>query len=383
MLIDTTESLNALCERLKKHDFVTVDTEFIREKTYFPQLCLVQIASMDEAACIDPLAKDLDMSALFDLMSNPDVVKVFHAARQDIEIFFNMTGKIPTPVFDTQVAAMVCGFRESVSYQNLVAKLLKVSLDKSMRYTDWARRPLTDRQVEYALNDVTHLRHVYLKLKDKLAQNGREAWLSEEMDFLTDPHTYRQDPYEMWKRFKPTCSSAHYLTLLRELAAWREEEARRADRPRKHVMRDEMLLDIAASAPETAEELDKLRSATQGFAKSRYGKTVLEIVTRVKNEPVADISLRDEKREIPPSTQALIKMLRLLLSVKAAANGVAEKMIASSEDIDALGLGETAGNAVLQGWRYDVFGRDAQALMRGELAVRYNPDKKNAEVFKF
>lgn len=381
MLIDTTESLNALCERLKKHEFITVDTEFIREKTYYPQLCLLQIASMDEAVCVDPLAKDMDLSPLYDILNDEKIIKVFHAARQDIETFVNLTGSIPAAVFDTQVAAMVCGFRESVSYQNLVSKLLKINLDKSMRFTDWSRRPLTGKQVEYALNDVTHLRFVYLKLKEMLKENGRTSWLTEEMNLLTDMKTYRQDPQEMWKRFKPTCTSPQYLSLLQALAAWREEEAQRTNRPRKHILRDEMLLDIATSAPDTEEELEHLRSLSNGFAKGRLGKAVLEIVRQVKSQGDKNCPVLKEKREIPCKAVPLIKMLRVLLSVKSAEHDVAEKMIASQDEIDVLGCEENPDVPSLNGWRYEVFGKDALALKRGDLAIRYNSDKKAAEVF--
>ena len=381
MLIDTTDGLNALCERLKKHSFITVDTEFIREKTYFPQLCLVQIASPEEAVCIDPLAKDLDMSSLYALMTDENVVKVYHAARQDIEIFYNMTGKIPEPLFDTQVAAMVCGFKESVGYQHLVSKLLKVNLDKTMRFTDWSRRPLTDKQVEYALNDVTYLRDVYLKLKTMLETRGRTDWVAEEMAVLRDPHTYCQDPMEMWKRFKPTGRSPAYLGLLRALAAWREEEARRCNRPRKHILRDEMVLDIAATAPESVEEMEKMRSLSKGFAKGRLGKAVLGIVQKAKKDRVELVVASDERDEIPASAQALIKMLRVLLSVKSAQHGVAEKMIASCEEIDLLGSRDAPDIPALKGWRYDVFGKDAMALKHGRLAMKYNAAKKCMETF--
>jgi len=381
MLIQTTEELEAFCARLSGYDFVTVDTEFIREKTYFPRLCLIQIACVDEAACVDPLAKDIDLAPLTELMLNEKVVKVFHAARQDVEIFYNMTKKIPIPLFDTQIAAMVCGFRDSVSYQELVSKLLKVTLDKSMRFTDWARRPLSKEQVAYALNDVTYLRDVYVKLKETLDKSGRGTWLAEETGVLTNPATYAVRPDDMWKRFKPTSKKPLYLAMLKALAAWREEEAIRADRPRKHILRDEMLLDLAVAMPDSEEEMGKLRSLSAGFARGRLGKALLDVIRKVKKADPATYPAFEEKPELPAYVCPLQKMLRLLLSVQAAKNGVAEKMIASQDELDALAAFENADVPCVKGWRYDVFGKDALALKEGRLAVKYDPEKHRVTFF--
>ena len=299
-------------ERMAEHPFVTVDTEFIREKTYWPQLCLIQIASVDEAVCIDPLAKDMDLQALFDLMQNDSVIKVFHAARQDIEIFYHLSGKTPVSVFDTQLAAMVCGFGESVSYQNLVQKLLGRELDKSMRFTDWSRRPLTEKQIFYALNDVTLLRDVYQKITGILEQTGRADWVSDDTALLMNPQTYENDSSLAWKRLKITSTKPFYLALCQDLAAYREDMAKKQNRPRKHIMRDEVLLEIAGSAPENAEEMAKLRGLPQGFVNSRMGKEILKIIASVKARDESCYPVLPKPYELPRSARAVFADGRVL-----------------------------------------------------------------------
>lgn len=380
--IQTTEELNRLCARLAEHPFVTVDTEFIREKTYWPQLCLIQIASVDEAACIDPLAPEIDLSALFDLMQNQNVVKVFHAARQDIEIFYNLTGKTPTPLFDTQLAAMVCGFGESVSYQNLVQKLVGIELDKSMRFTDWSRRPLTEKQIRYAQNDVTHLRDIYKKMLDILNETGRAHWVDDDTAFLVNPKTYENDSALAWKRLKLNSTKPLYLAMCQALAAYREDEAKRMDRPRRHVMRDEILLEIAADAPDTADEMAKMRGLPQGFANGRMGRDILKIIAEVKLRDPSTYPVLPKPYELPKSARSVSKMLRLLLMIKAAESDVAERLIASPDELDVLAGEKNPDLPVLKGWRFEVFGRDALELKAGKIAMKYNPDRRRIDIIK-
>lgn len=380
--IQTTEELNRLCARLAEHPFVTVDTEFIREKTYWPQLCLIQIASVDEAACIDPLAPEIDLSALFDLMQNQNVVKVFHAARQDVEIFYNLTGKTPTPLFDTQLAAMVCGFGESVSYQNLVQKLVGIELDKSMRFTDWSRRPLTEKQIRYAQNDVTHLRDIYKKMLDILNETGRAHWVDDDTAFLVNPKTYENDSALAWKRLKLNSTKPLYLAMCQALAAYREDEAKRMDRPRRHVMRDEILLEIAADAPDTADEMAKMRGLPQGFANGRMGRDILKIIAEVKARDPSTYPVLPKPYELPKSARSVSKMLRLLLMIKAAESDVAERLIASPDELDVLAGEKNPDLPVLKGWRFEVFGRDALELKAGKIAMKYNPDRRRIDIIK-
>ena len=381
--IQTTEELNQLCLRLAKHPFITVDTEFIREKTYWPQLCLIQIASVDEAVCIDPLAENMDMQALFDLMQNDAVVKVFHAARQDIEIFYHLSKKTPVRVFDTQLAAMVCGFGESVSYQNLVQKLLGRELDKSMRFTDWSRRPLTEKQISYALNDVTHLREIYQKLIGILDQTKRTDWVADDTALLMNPQTYENDSSLAWKRLKITTTKPFYLALCQALAAYREDEAKRQNRPRKHIMRDEVLLEIAGSAPENEEEMAKLRGLPQGFQRSKMGKDILKIIATVKAQDASTYPVIPKPYEIPKSARAVSKMLRLLLMIKAAENDVAEKLIVSQDDLDILAGENNPDLEVLKGWRYQIFGKAALEMKAGKTGLRYNPEKHRIDLLSF
>ena len=280
VIADSVE-LAALCHRLAAADYVAIDTEFMRDKTYYPQLCLVQVAGPNEAAAIDALAPAIDLKPLFDLLVNPTVIKVFHAARQDVETLFHMTGTIPAPLVDTQVAAMVCGFGDAVSYETLAAKLAGARIDKSSRFTDWARRPLTERQVSYALSDVTHLRPVYEKLKRRIDRSGRAGWVAEEMAVLTNPNTYRQTPREAWRRLKVRSEKPRFLAVLREVAAWREEEAQRRNLPRNRIVKDETLIEIAAHAPATPEDLARSRGVSRGQVEGRQGAAIMANVHTV------------------------------------------------------------------------------------------------------
>ncbi len=380
-LIQTTEELFQFCERLRGYPFITVDTEFIREKTYWPQLCLIQMASVDEAACIDPLAEGIDLSPVFDIMQDSAVTKVFHAARQDAEIFYHLTGRVPAPLFDTQVAAMVCGFGESVSYQTLVSRLAHTDIDKTTRFTDWSRRPLTEKQLRYAVSDVTHLRTVYKALLEELEKSGRRPWFSQEIAVLQDEKTYRNDPQDAWKKIKQSSGNPEFLALLRALAAWREEEAQRLDRPRKHVLRDEQLLEIAACAPVRTEDMNGLRGLSHGFAEGRMGSAILAVVRSVKEQGVQGYPETPSVHSMPKGTKALVKLLKMLLTIKAEQNGVAEKLIASSDDIDRLASEDKPDIPAMKGWRFDLFGKDALALKEGQTAVCYNPKKHRIELF--
>jgi len=374
MLISTTDRLAAFCANLKNADFVTVDTEFMRERTYYPKLCLVQVGGPESAAAIDPLAKGIDLAPLYALLANPKILKVFHAARQDVEIFFNATGKVPAPMFDTQVAAMVCGFGEAASYETLALKLAKAKIDKSSRFTDWARRPLTDRQITYAVGDVTHLRTVYEKLKDQLKASGRTEWVREEMEVLTDPATYSPDPYEIWKRLRIRGGKPLMRAIVRELAVWREKEAQRLDIPRGRVMKDETLMEIAHHAPKTADELAHTRGLPGGFAQGRHGKEILASIAKAKSLPPEEHPPAPAKRIMPNGAGAVLDLLKVLLKQVSEEHGVAAKLIASADDLEALAASEHPENETppvkaLGGWRRELFGNDALDLKRGKLAL--------------
>lgn len=368
-IITTTNDLNDLCSRLITHDFVTVDTEFMRESTYWPDLCLIQIASEEEEAIIDPLSDGLDMSALYNLMADTSVVKVFHAARQDIEIFFNLSGKVPTPIFDTQVAAMVCGFGEQISYSMLVQKITKAELDKSSRFTDWAKRPLSDKQLKYAMGDVTHLRDIYKRLKKDLEKSGRSSWLDEEMKLLTSQETYDIQPVDAWKRMKMRVKSRKALGILMELAEWRERLAQSANIPRGRVLKDDALFDIANQAPKNVKDLGQLRAVSEGFAKSDKGKQVLNAVERGKAKDPESIPPLKKGTPLDAEAMAICELLRVLLKAIAASNGVAPKMIASTNDLEKLALNDNADIPALKGWRYELFGLPALRIKRGELLL--------------
>ena len=368
-LITTTESLEAFCARQAGAEFVTVDTEFMREKTYWPQLCLVQVAGPGEAVAIDPLAEGLDLRPLFDLMANPAVLKVFHAARQDIEIFHHLAGQVPAPLFDTQVAAMVCGFGDSVSYETLVSKVAGVRIDKSSRFTDWSLRPLTERQLAYALSDVIHLRPVYDKLRKRLIKTGRAGWLDHEMAVLTDPATYTVDPETVWTRFRLRSAKPRFRAVLREVAAWREREAQGRDLPRGRVLRDEAALEIAAHLPTTIEDLARVRGLGRAFAEGRQGADLLIAVQRGVQLPDDQCPREDGGVEAPPGLTPIIELLRVLLKMKCEDHHVASKLIASASDLEVIAADDFADVPALAGWRREVFGKDALAVKHGTLAL--------------
>ena len=368
-LITRTEDLAAACAKLSAAPYIAVDTEFMREQTFWPRLCLIQIAGGDTEILIDSLAPGLDLKPFFDLMTEEKVLKVFHSARQDIEIVHHLAGVIPHPIFDTQVAAMVCGFGEAVSYSMLVKRLLGRNLDKTSRFTDWSRRPLSERQLTYAVGDVTYLRDLYPKLRAQLDKSERATWLNEEMAVLTDPATYDLHPEQAWRRLKMRVKTPKALAVLMELAAWREREAQAQDVPRSRILKDEALYDIAGQAPRTVEELGSLRSLHNGFARSQRGRAVLEAVGRGLARDPKTIPLVERGEPMPPEAQAVVDLLRVLLKATAGRHGVAPKLIATSDELELIARSDDVDAAALRGWRRKLFGEDALALKRGELAL--------------
>lgn len=368
-LISTTPDLTQACASLARHDFVAVDTEFMRETTFWPKLCLIQLAGPDEALIVDPLAPDIDLTPFYALMANEGVVKVFHAARQDIEIVHVQAGIVPHPIFDTQVAAMVCGFGDSISYVNLVKRVTGKELDKTSRFTDWARRPLSQKQLQYALGDVTHLRDIYEHLKADLSKTGRAHWLGEEMATLTDPRTYVTHPEDAWKRLKLKVRNRTGLAVLIELAAWRERQAQAQNVPRNRILRDEALYDIANHAPTDAAKLSELRTLSEGFSRSARAREIVDVVKA---------GLARDPKSVPPlhsgspnqgDAGATIDLLRVLLKAAAQRHGVAPRLIADSDDLERIALENEPNVPALSGWRRELFGENALRLKRGELAL--------------
>jgi ribonuclease D len=368
-MITSSVELAAICKRLSRSEYVTVDTEFMRETTYWPRLCVIQMAGSDETAIVDAMAPNLDLESFFKLMANERVMKVFHAARQDIEIIFHRGGLIPHPVFDTQVAAMVCGFGESVSYDQLVHRLTGARLDKSSRFTDWGRRPLTERQVEYALADVTHLRQVYEALAARLEQQGRAEWVGEEMDVLTSPETYKLEPAHAWKRLKMRVRKPAELAVLQELAAWREREAQARDVPRSRVIKDDAIYEIASQQPTASTALGQLRTIPRGFERSRAAEEILGAVRRALAIPKDDLPRVPKHRPASNGNGAAVDLLKVLLKMISESHGVASKIIATVDDLEAIAGDDSADVPALHGWRRDLFGDTALKLKRGEIAL--------------
>jgi ribonuclease D len=368
-LLTTTRQLADICASFAHGDYVTVDTEFMRERTYYSKLCLVQLGSPKEAVAVDPLAEGIDLQPLFDLLANAKVMKVFHAARQDVEIFYNLTGKVPQPMFDSQVAAMVCGYGESASYETLASSLAGARIDKSSRFTDWSRRPLSEKQIEYALGDVIHLCAVYEKLRAQLEKSGRAAWVGEEMAFLTNPSTYKIDAQNVWQRFKWRADKPRIRALLRELAAWRELEAQRLDVPRNRVLRDEAIAEIANHPPAGTKDLAHIRGLHQGFVDSRQGKEVLAAVARANALPLEDCPPGEPRKVLPGGLGPVMDLLKVLLKQVSEEHGVATKLIATTDDLEQIAAHDHADVPALHGWRLELFGNLALALKKGELAL--------------
>ena len=366
--ITTTKELAAVCARMAKHAFITVDTEFLRETTYFPILCVVQMASTDEAFVIDAVAEDIDLAPFYKLMANEKILKVFHAARQDIEIVWHRAKLIPHPVFDTQVAAMVLGYGDSISYDQLVNRITGDTLDKSHRFTDWKRRPLTAAQLKYAVSDVTHLRDVYLALSADIEERKRADWVRDEMKVLTSPDTYRMEPETAWQRLKTRARKPKELAVLMEVAAWRESEAQARDVPRGRVLKDEVVGDIAVQAPTTAEKLAALRSLPKGFERSKWGHDILEAVKRGLARDPKSLPLM-ERAKNGMNGQATVELLKVLLRMTAERNGVAAKVIATVDDLERIATDDAADVQALKGWRREMFGEKALALKHGKLAL--------------
>lgn len=368
-LITSSAVLADFSTRAARYDFVTVDTEFLRETTYWPKLCLIQAATEDEAVLIDPLVPGLDLTPFLDLMNNPDVVKVFHAARQDIEIFVKLTGKVPQNIFDTQVAASVCGFGDSVSYDNLVRSITNVDLDKSSRFTDWSARPLTDKQKLYALADVTHLRDIYKVLRKQVDDTGRWAWVEDEMSVLKSIDTYVIQPDVAWERLKLKINRPRDLAALKVLAAWREKRAQDSDQPRSRILKDDALYELAQQRPLTPEDFEKLRAVPRGFGRSSAAAEIMSLLKGVEALTKGDLPAMPERYRGPSPKGAVGDLLRVLLKAVSEQHGVATRIIATSDDIDAIVLDDEADVPALKGWRRKLFGEKALAVKHGQVGL--------------
>jgi ribonuclease D len=368
-LITDSDSLKSLCERLSRSDFVAVDTEFMRENSFWPELCLIQIGNTEEAAAIDPKADGMDMQPLLDLMvDNEEVLKVFHAGGQDIEIIYNLTGKTPHPLFDTQIAAMALGLGEQVGYSNLVESLVGKTLDKGARFTDWARRPLDKRQIDYAIGDVTHLATLFPKMLERLRRTGRGAWLDEEMERLADPSNYENDPAEAWKRVRISGRKPEVLGRLKALAGWRELEARSKNLPRGRIMKDETLADVAAHPPAGQEALARVRGLSPAWASNDIGGRLMAALASAKPLPPDEMPAREDKPGLGKEGALVADLLKLLLKIRSRETNVAARLIARSEELELLAAGRREGLSILEGWRFEQFGRDALDLVEGRLA---------------
>jgi ribonuclease D len=368
-LIADSASLTALCTRLQAEPYITIDTEFLRDKTFWPVLCLVQLASPHEAAALDTLVEGLDLTPLLELMKNRAVVKVFHAARQDLEIFYHLMGEVPAPIADTQVMAMASGFGDSASYETLCAKLANARVDKLSRFTDWAQRPLTERQLSYALDDVTHLQIIYETLKRKLESTGRIAWLADEMAILEDPATYQVNPMKAWQRLKTRSDKPRFLAVLREMAAWREREAQSRDVPRSRLLKDETLVEIAAHPPRDADALARCRGLSKSFAEGRMGEAILQAVERGMALPESECPAPETRPDVPPGLGPLIDLLRVLLKTRCDQHEVAQKLVATSGELEQIAADDDAEVPALSGWRREIFGAEALNLKHGKLAL--------------
>jgi ribonuclease D len=368
VLVTDNAVLAAAIGRLRGESFVTIDTEFVRERTYWPELCVVQLGGASEVVVLDAQAEGIDLDLLGTLLDEPAVTKVFHAARQDLEIFLHRFGHLPTALFDTQVAAMVAGFGDQVGYDSLVASLTGGEIDKAHRFSDWSARPLSPAQIAYAAADVTYLRDVYLKLRVRLEREGRLDWVSQEMAYLSDPQTFRPDPATLWERLRPRTGNRRMLGVLRAITAWREREAQRVDVPRQRLLKDESLLEIAATAPRDIEALSRVRGVSRGFAEGRGGAGLIAAIEAARHEPEAELPYAARK-DGPRPSPALVSLLKVLLAAKAEQHDVAPKLLASSEEIDRLAVEPEPDIPALHGWRREVFGADALALKQGRVSL--------------
>ena len=369
--ITTTAELAAFCDQLKGQPFVAVDTEFMRETTYWPKLCLIQAAAPNAEAVIDPLADGMDLEPFLAVLRDPAILKVFHAARQDVEIFNNLQA-MPTPLFDTQVAGMAAGFGDQVSYESLVRQMLKQEVDKGSRFTDWARRPLSDSQLTYAIGDVTHLAALYPKLRDRLIKEGRLDWVMSEMEGLTNPELYDTTPEKAWKRLKPKKFNAKYLAGFVATAVWRERTAQERDQPRGRILKDEAIDEIAAQGPTDPDAFNRLRSVPKGFGASRLGLELAEELKRVLADPEAHAPKLERPAHNQPAPPSVVELLKVLLKTKSDNAGVATKLLANVSDLEKIALDDDADVDALKGWRRQLFGEDALKLKRGEIALVLN-----------
>jgi ribonuclease D len=365
-LLTTTQEIAELCDELAHEPFVALDTEFMRDRTYWPKLCLVQLAGGKRHAAVDPLAPGIDLAPLFALMANPAVIKVFHAARQDVEIFHHLSGQVPTPLFDTQLAAMVCGYGEEVGYETLVSRLAKARVDKSSRFTDWSRRPLTKQQLDYALDDVIHLRVVYQRLDAQLKESGRTEWVAQELAGLTDPNTYEQPPEAAWRRIKVRSRDPRFLAIVMALAAWREREAQRRDLPRNRIVRDDLLLELAANRPRSVEDIARLRRISLDKASNAAAVAAVRAALEM---PEAELPVVDPPPKLPRGIGPLVDLLRVLLKFQCEEHHVAQRLVATTADLEAIAAYDAPDVAALRGWRREVFGRAALALKQGKLGL--------------
>jgi ribonuclease D len=368
-IVETPEDLTALIAELEGAPYLALDTEFMRDQTYWPKLCLLQVASPKVAAIIDPLAPGMDLTPFYTLLKSPKMVKVLHASRQDIEIFWHQGGVIPDPLFDSQIAAMVCGFGDSASYETLARRIANVEIDKSARFTDWSHRPLSPRQLEYALADVTHLRVIYEALSKDLAKTGRTSWVAEEVAALQSQELYELDPVHAWKRLKPRTSSKKFLAMLSAVAAWREREAQTRDVPRGRVLKDEVLSEIAAHPPDSAEAMERIRAVPKGFAASRMGKSLMEAIEQGRTGVAPEGLEPDRPRRRREPSQSSVDLLKTLLRLRAEDAKVAPRLIANADDIERIAAFEDEAVPALHGWRAEVFGNDAKLLRDGKLAI--------------
>lgn len=370
MIIKTQKELNTVCAELSQKPYITIDTEFLRDKTFYPILCLIQLGADNfEAIAVDPIEYDLDWSPFNDLLHNENVLKVFHAARQDLEIFYYLNNKIPTPIFDTQVAAMVCGYGDSIAYNRLVQDITGHALAKNAQFTDWARRPLSGKQLTYALDDVIFLRDAYKALDKRLKEQGRENWLKAEMEILTSASTYEQPIDEMWKRVKIRSDKPEVIAVLRALAAWREEIARKKDVPRNRIMKDDALADIAVYLPKDVDGLKRIRNVPKEITNGKTAGVLIDIVKRARQSDKSTWPKVKGKQPFPKQATPTLEMLKLLLKINASEADVAGKMIAHKDDLEAIAIEDTPDVPAMKGWRYEIFGKDAQALKEGNLTL--------------
>ena len=377
-LIVNDNELKTLCQNLEQKNFICVDLEFMRQHTYFAELCLIQVASENLSAVIDPLSKDIDLSPFFQLMQNPDIIKVFHSGRQDIEILYNLTRQIPTPVFDTQIAASVAGFGESASYETLVKHILKQDIDKSSRLSDWSKRPLTEKQISYALSDVTHLVNIYLYLKSWLKQNNREDWIKDETNNLCCENLYKIDPYESWQKIKHRSHSPRFLTLLRELAAWREQRAALKNVPRHSFIKDDLLLSICADCPQTKEDLCNVRGIRQDLASGIIGSEIIKVITKALTIDKKDYVTPPQIKDFSGTDNSLFEILKLLLRIKAQENKIVPKMLATEDELKSFCLNGENVISSFPTWKQELFWQDAQKIKTGKTAICY--DNKSGHI---